>query len=327
MNDSMNYFNVLREEDSYYSTSDEESDNYSSYFNFMKKDNKDKFGLNEVDILYKFFIDKGLNFDYGNLTWRINKEHIYASLRRNAGDINKSGKELEEMVEKKDFEIREFYMKDREENSTKPYLSKQEWQIKPKSGMYLLYNNKVYVINYVSFSDGYFTLDRVITREYNSVTYNFTDDDVKYGKFKQINEDETKVNLQKEYKYICEKLEVAYQIRNKHLFSLFEEYEKCKRQIYEINNYHINNCTTNAKLQEIGKFDLPIATIKKITEYGIYTECDHMRRISYLQDDMEKLDYYIEEDDEEYKELKWKKDVAYHILRGDYEEWLDYDFW
>ena len=48
-----------------------------------------------------------------------------------------------------------------------------------------------------------------------------------------------------------------------------------------------------------------------------------MYTISYLEESLEDLYEYLRNGYEPYKKLKWKIQLAEHVLEGDYEEWLD----
>jgi hypothetical protein len=228
-------FNILRDLDE-----DEiEENEYISHFNLMENVKKDKFTDKDVDMLYNYFVQEGLSNKKQirciPQNWRISKEHIYASLRRNNGDIHKAGQDLSELIQNTNFDIRTFYAKFpysellASQNNIvyfKPYLSGQEWQIKPEKGMYLINNNRVYKINHVSLEYRYFTLDMVITKDYNIKTVKFTDDDVRYGRYKQIKEENLQENLEKEYKFLGDELEKVSKDGEVWLSKQFEKREK-----------------------------------------------------------------------------------------------------
>ena len=306
----MSIYNILRDDDE---SEEEEYEIRNDYY--VKNINIEKFSEKEVNILYNYFVDKG------NKNWFIGKEHIYASLRRNNGDFNKSGKELDDMISNDNFEIRSFF--DKNEFCNKPYLSGQEWQINPVEDVNLLYNDKVYKI-YRLFNNGSFTLKLVLTRDYDNIYANFADDDVKYGKYKQICDENLQEQLEKEYNLLCEDVEKAYNDRNICIKKECEIIENYSKKINIIKKEHETNCATDAKLKVFEKVNLPIEIIRKISEYGIESECMHYSDIYYLEEDIQNI--YDYNDDDIYKDLQWKKQVAYHVLCGDYEEWID-DFW
>ena len=72
---------------------------------------------------------------------------------------------------------------------------------------------------------------------------------------------------------------------------------------------------------------MPIFIIKKIVSYDIESICDHYWQIQDLKNGIDYTDYIIDEGYMPYNNLKWKKEIAYHVLRGDYEEWLLEDFY
>ena len=336
MNVNGNMFNILRDLDEY----EIEDNEYIHHYYPIENVKKEKFTDKEVDMLYNYFVQKGLS-NKKQLrclpqNWRISEEHIYASLRRNNGDIHKAGQDLSELIQNTNFDIRTFYAKFpysellASQNNVvyfKPYLSGQEWQIKPEKGVYLINNNRVYKINHVSLEYGCFKLDMVITKDYNIKTVNFTDDDVRYGKYKQIKEENLQEYLEKEYKFLGDELEKVSKDGEVWLSKQFKKREKYVKSITKLEKYHENNCTLNAKLKIVGRFDLPIFIIKKIVSYDIESLCDHYWQIQDLKNGIDYTDYIIDEGYMPYNNLKWKKEIAYHVLRGDYEEWLLEDFY
>jgi hypothetical protein len=326
-------FDVLRTDDD----DDLENDYLSRSYYDNDDVNKEKFTCKEVDILYKYFVDEGLSnkkqVRCHPQNWRINKEHICASLRRHNGNINEAGKDLSDLLKNENFDIRTFYAKfntyEEFESSKnhpyyiKPYLSGQEWQLKPESGLYLLNDNIIYKISYVSFEYGFITLDKVLTRKYNEKKVKFDNDDVRCGNYKQIKYEDITKYLEKEYQIICDEFK---EISKKQEIWLSEKFKNRSDLVTEIENlkeYHKNNCTTNAKLNIIGKLNLPINVITKIVSYNIDSKCDHYWKIRDLEDRINYLDYIIDEDYLPYNELKWKREVAYHVLCNDYDEWLN----
>ena len=99
--------------------------------------------------------------------------------------------------------------------------------------------------------------------------------------------------------------------------------EQYSTLIQSIKNNNNNNCTTNAKLNLVFRFDLPIEVIKNIISYNIESICNHDWEIRDIEYTMNDLDYTIDKGYHPYNDLKWKKEVAYHVLSGDYKEWLD----
>jgi hypothetical protein len=320
-------FNVLR---------DSENDN-DIFIDYQMEPNEDKFTHKEVDMLYKYFVDEGLSnkkqIKYFPQNWRISKEHIYASLRRNNGDVHKAGKDLSELIKNENFDIRTFYAQlnngefvASENNSVyvKPYLSGQEWLINPEEGMYLLNNDTVFKIHYVSFrKNGYFTLDKVITSDYNYDRIEFSNKDVIYGKYKQIKKENIQKYLEKEYKSICNELEKVSKDQDVWMKKQWKKREEYSDSIQDIINNHNNNCTLHAKLNLVCRFDLPIEIITNIISYNIESICNHEWKIRDIEYTINDLDYKIDKGYYPYNNLKWKKEVAYHVLRGDYKEWLD----
>lgn len=309
----MSIYNILRDDDE----SDEEEYKIRNNYSFCEK-----FSEKEVNILYNYFVDKG------NKNWFISKEHIYASLRRNNGDYNKSGKELDDMISNDNFEIRSFF--DKNEFCNKPYLSGQEWQINPVENINLLYDDKVYKVYkiYRLFNNGSFTLNRVLTRDYDNIYTNFADEDVKYGKYKQICDEHLQEQLEKEYNLLCEDVENAYNDREICIKKECEIIENYSKEINIMKKEHETNCTTDSKLKVFEKVDLPIEIIKKISEYGIESECNHYSDIYYVEEDIHNIYEYIDDECDIYKDLQWKKNVAYHVLCGDYEELInDFDWY
>lgn len=329
-------FRVLRDNED--NDNDDDYDDVYKFFNNFNNNNKEKFTEKEVDMLYKYFVDEGLSREKQircfPRNWRINKEHIYASLRRNNGDVHKAGKELSDLIENENFDIRTFYAKlcngtelEASENNTvyvkKPYLSGQEWLIKPEKDMYLLNNDELLKIHSVSIGSGYITLDKVITSDYNYKTIKFTNEDVIYGKYKQIKKENIQKYLEKEYNCMCNELEKLSKDEDVWMEKQWKKRSQYLDSIQDIKNNHDNNCTTNAKLNLVCRFDLPIEIITNIISYNIESICNHNWQIRDIECTINDLDYKIDKGYYPYNDLKWKKEVAYHILHGDYEEWLD----
>jgi hypothetical protein len=333
----MNIFNALIDEEN-------ENENEFSYDedyydeDYYDEDTSKNFTLKEVDTLYMYFVNEGLSnepqFSSHQQNWRIEKHHLNSALIRNDGDINASGKEIDEMIKNDSFEIRTFYGKLKYKDYThhythsiykKPYLSGQEWQIKPEIGIYLVYNNdEVYQISGISLVyGGNVVLDRVITKQYNVKSLNFSHTDVKYGKYKKINEDELQDHLNKDYKHnIIEKFEKIYDIRNQWLAEKKDKIIWYEDIIDTIEKYHKNNCTVESKLILVGKFNLPIDIISKIIGYGIESKCFHNHSINSAKKEIKDLIQIIDDDYAPYKNALWKKEVSYHVLQGNYEKWL-----
>ena len=333
---TINMFNVLKNIYDSDSNSDSDCDDDCDDNTYYNNDtSSEKFTSKEVDMLYSYFVDKGLVNEQVRClpqNWRISKEHIYASLRRNDGDINKAGEDLSNLIENENFEIRTFYARLKYSELLaslehpyyiKPYVSGQQWQIKPEIGMYLLNKNKVYKISHVSLKYGSITLDTVLTRDYNFKVFKFNDEQIRYGKYKQIDENQVQHYLEKEYKILCDECEKVSKDQAKWLSDQFKKRQKYQKIIEDIEIYHRNNCTMEAKLKIVGRFDLPISIIKKIIDYNIESKCKHHWEISDIQRTINYIDYNIEGGYQPYINISWKIQVAYHILRGDYEEWLN----
>ena len=132
--------------------SDSDDEYEFNYESFCRSKNVN-IDLKHIDMLYDYFVNRGLGDIPLVYNWRIEKHHIHAALRRNNGDINAAGKDLDEMIDNDKFEIRTFY--DKYENiitnpaNKKPYLSDQEWQVNPKEGIYLVKDSRVFKITSV----------------------------------------------------------------------------------------------------------------------------------------------------------------------------------
>lgn len=305
----------------------------------------DNFTLKEVDMLYRYFEYEGFSnrkqIRCHPQNWRINKEHIYGALRRHQGNVHKAGEDLSELLQNENFEIRTFYAKLQysefvaSENNTvytKPYLSGQEWQVKPEEGMYLLYDNKVFQITRI-YDYGYnnIHLKRVLTRDNTCISR--CDKDVRFGKYKQISLDgvtffdsRLQTYLKKEYDLLCNEFE---EIKKQEIiwFNLrLKNREEHVSSIQKIQKYHENNCTTEAKLKIVGKFDLPIFVIKKILSYNIESVCFHDWEIKDFECDIENIDIMIDRGYKPYIEMKIQQEIAEHVLKGDYD-FYDYDLY
>ena len=281
----------------------------------------DNFTSKEVDTLYKYFVYEGLSDNQDICNWKINIEHIYSALRRHKGNVQNAGKDLSELLQNEEFDIRTFYTKNGDTNTNylkAPYLSGQEWQIKPTKGMNLLYNNKVFEIFEVY--DEYFTLKKVLIHNFTLVY--FIDKDLRFGKYKKIKKKEVQKYLEIEYNVLYEQLNEVYIERAMWLNKKLSKREEYTSSIRKIEQTHNDNCTIDAKLKIIGKFNLPIMMIKKILSYNIESRCNHYWEIRDLSRRIEMIDNDIDNDYSPYKSLQWNIEVAGHILDGDYDDWL-----
>ena len=319
---SDNIFNILV--DMEYESSDE-----NEYYNPCPSDTPIKLSEADVNILYNYFKNEGCNpITY----WKIPRAHIYAALRRNKGDITATGKELEEIIQHSDFEIRVFYTLDRyreeiicEGTSGKPYLSGQDWQIEPRKGMYLLYANKIYQITDVS-DYGCICLKHILSdRDIDSIYFNLKI--VKDGKFTgPISEQELDSFLTKEY----ESLQNEYEIIDKESDKWFHNKWDCintytkeiQIQLTEHNRY----CIPESKRDVLGECTgLHELTVEKIKD----SICLHNANISEYEQEIENIRYELHRGYEPFNNFKYALEKAGHILRGTYQEWLsdyDYDF-
>ena len=183
---------------SYDDSSDEEIVNpcIQTYYNTLE----DKFNEQDIDNLYHYF------HDYGKNIWKIERCNIVASLRRNNGDLNNTGKELEHMIHEKyqDFNIKYFYKIDNGEEKQQmehynniPYLSDQEWQMNLIKNTYLFYDDDVYM--YIRKYDQTFTIHHILYNEYSYIS--FVDKCVISGKIKEIKKENIdtylKINIEK----------------------------------------------------------------------------------------------------------------------------------
>lgn len=291
----------------YYSCLDTESDTENIVMTFQNRKNIKEYELDHKDVerLYKYFEYIGKC---------IGKEHIYASLRRNFGDINKAGKDLDNILINSNVDIT---------LNSNNYLIGQEWQINPHKGMYLIYEDTAYLINCVRKLDNCIVLDKVLLRKYDDKRIYMTDDDVKYGKYKLLLKEDLQDQLEKEYKKLCDDLKNMYEDDIKWCKKLWNEVSKCEQEILHIQNIHDSTCTSNAKLKTFIHANLPIELISKIKEYGLESKCSHLFDINEIRGDIEYIEEIIDNGYEPYEELKWNKEIAYHVLIGDYDEWLD----
>ena len=252
--------------------------------------------LKHVDMLYDYFANKGLGDNSIKYNWRIEKHHIHAALRRNKGDINSAGKDLDEMIDNYKFEIRTFY--DKYDNiitnpvNKKPYLSDQEWQINPEEGIYLVKDSRVFKITSVYGS--VLHLDIVLTKDIERIDFN--DNDVKYGEFKSFNSENLSEYLEDEYAYLKKRLDELLDKKTRYLYPIYTDIKNTKNKIDKIREDHLNNCIS---------------------------DCNHEQSIKYLQEEVEELYDYIDDGYEPYEDLKYKITVAGHVLDGDYEDWIN----
>ena len=257
---------------------------------------------NDVLILFEYFQNKN---------YVIQIEHIYSALRRNCGHLNKARDDLSQLLLNQRYEIRTFL--DSSTLTDKIIISNQKWQINPQQSLYLLYNNST-VYKIADVYPEYIVLDRVITHQKSFITCRFTDNDVRFGCYKDV--DDIYPYLEKEYQIICDQFD---NISKQHLAFLNKCFVK-KREytlsLEKIQLFHENNCTLNAKIYIVGKLDLPIHIISHIISFNIESICNHIYDIKMLQKSLNKIEYQIDIDFPQYNELLVKKKIAYHVLYG-----------
>lgn len=314
-----NIYEILRHDDS-----DDERYTYDDddYFRFLLNSSREQsFGKDEVNILYNYFLDKGKNKN--KISWRINKQHIYWSLRKNDGDVNRSGSELEELLESKYINIRQYYIKrlNGEEElvdipSKVPYLDGQEWLIEPKRGMYLFFMNQLYEIYEVH--KNYIVICKVLSKSFSSRYVYFSDNEVKYGRYKLVEKDKRQYYCEEEYRLLTESFN-NISVKKDELLN--DKRARIQRLFNKIHNYkvnHANNCCVEAKLPLVCKFDLPEECIRKITEYGIQTDCYHIEDEIILLSEINRLYHDIDGAIMIYDSIKRNKEDIYEVLINGY---------
>ena len=147
---------------------------------------------------------------------------------------------------------------------------------------------------------------------------------MRFGKYKQISLDgvtffdsRLQTYLKKEYDLLCNEFE---EIKKQEIiwFNLrLKNREEHVSSIQKIQKYHENNCTTEAKLKIVGKFDLPIFVIKKILSYNIESVCFHDWEIKDFECDIENIDIMIDKGYKPYIEMKIQiSERQYELLLG-----------
>lgn len=306
-------YEVLNDADDFDYDSYEYDYEYNEYYDYPEASRNPS--EEEVETLYKYFVDKGVDEE---ISWRIKKEIIYGSLRRNNCSINESGADLDKLLSSNIIDIREYYIGDTVFSS----MEGQEWLINPTEGMFLLYKDEE-VLEISEFCGNHLTLDKVLTHEYRYKCIHISHNDIFYGMYKLINEEKKQYYLEKEYKKLCNDYDIICKDRESWCASIWQRLSYYENQRTEISEYHENNCSVNAKLQLVGKFDLPVICIKKITEYGIQSNCNHYWEMQDISDSIDDINEIIDRDYKPYNNIKYKKEIAFHVLNGTYDEWLN----
>lgn len=307
----MNIYRVLDSDDEDIFDYESYDDEYPTYQDFGKK---------EVEELYKYFLHEGKGDD-GKLSWKVNIQHIYWALRKNFGNVVMAGRDLEQLLKNINLNIRQYYTKKSNGDheivdmpSKVPYLEGQEWLIEPKEGLYLLYKDQVYQI--LNVHKERLIIDRVLTNSVCYKTVYYADEEVMFGEYKYIDAKQRQYYLEKEYENICKKYEEISKEKNDWIKNKEIKIQDCIDEFDSIDKYHMSNCSVNAKLPLIGKLDLPIDCIRKITEYGIYTNCQHLSRKYELTRRIQLLYYEMNKGFIQYELIKHDKETAMHIIES-----------
>jgi len=138
-----------------------------------------------------------------------------------------------------------------------------------------------------------------------------------FGKYKSIdNVKQLEYYLEKEYKNICKNYDEISKEKNKWIETKEMQIQNYVNEIDSIDADHVNNCSVNAKLPLIGKLDLPIYCIRKITEYGIYTNCEHSSRKYELNNKIQLLYRDLEKGFIQYEIIKHDKQTAMNVIKS-----------
>jgi len=200
-------------------------------------------------------------------------------------------------------------LKDKEDN-----IINQKWQMYPQQGLYLLYKNST-VYKIADVYPEYIVLDKVITHQKSWKICRFTDNDVRLGYYKDI-DDDIHPYLEKEYQMICDQFDNISKQHFAFLNKCFVKKREYTLSLEKMKLFHENNCTFNAKIYIVGKLDLPIHIITHIISFNIESICNHIHDIKILHKRLKKIEYQIDIDFPQYDELLVKKQIAYHVLEG-----------
>ena len=270
----------------YLSDSEEEEHNEEEHDFFQNE----IFSTEDVEMLYNYFV-YNLEKDI------VKKHHVIASLRRHKGDIDSAGEDIKELLDK----------------NLLP--EDQEWQSNIKKNTILFYEDKVYRIcdfgvtmNYIDcLLNPFFCLEKIM-RFYDdspcSLRIDFACQDLRFGKFKKIEEEELDIYINKEIeKNKIECLEEIYELEKK-LDKFNSDVLTLNKIINDIRNECYNQCSSKMKKQALyDSTKLNCDTINIIEEYGIETDsCDH-----YLLYYMDNIEYLERDIDEVKRDIYFKK--------------------
>jgi len=278
----------------------------------------------DIKSLYNYFFQIGKKDG-----WRISKSQVIASLIRNKGDYIKSGKDIESLMDREDFDIRYFYVID--ENfkrifrsdmykTSRPYLVGQKWLKYLRKGTHVLFEKKVYNITY--FNNGYIYLEHNLSKE---VRYFLIDEDrVISGKITYIPSKYIQLELKKELDLIEREYYDKIQTLDDSDKRYFETSQKIYTEIQMLKTQHQMNCRARPKIDVLIFMRIfPIEIIRKIASYGLQNDhCNHVYDIERLEERDEMVDDAIRRNKYHSDDAKYDYEKAYHIFHGSFEEWL-----
>ena len=277
------------------------------------------------EILYKYFLKEGK-------TWRIDIEHIQASLRRNNEDITKTIYDIKKLLDNKDIEIRtHFHIDDYGDDII---LSKglpgQEWQINLTEGTFILYNDEVYKLVYIHMNN--ISLEKIFGyNDYDNKYINIiTDEEVILGKYMELFYPKIWVILEKDYTKIAKEYIECKDKKDKYECKLGECANRCLSNIRKIKIKCYNECSHEKKKEVLKDVldsvygDLETGIFHKmISDFGLKTECNHTHIIEENVEELEYIDCITEDmlNFKRFYEIEYIYKKANDILYG----YLHYD--
>lgn len=271
----------------------------------------DRFSSKEVSTLARYFLTS---------KWKIEECQIVSALIRNDGDLNKSGGEIQDMINNKTFDIRYFFADTHVYSEDRPYLSSQEWIIDAKDGVLLLCNDEVYEIISICTFHKFMNVVKIIDQSRLHVL--LTDDDVKFGKYKLFDGDKS-MQLQKEYDIMKRDYDKIKERYNKDISLYFDKIHDLRESINEINSNHSSICCAKSKMYTFMYWNLPCLVNKEIYSYGLDSDCNHFRFISDIEEEIGIIYARIDDIIEKRNDLGYELGKSGSIANGWYDEWLE----
>jgi hypothetical protein len=271
-----------------------------------------------IQFLYDHFINKGINET--ERKWRIDKEYIISSLRRNKYNIIKARDDINDIIVNNP-NIKTIYkiLADGQKQTIFK-LKGQEWQIHRKVGTKLLYDGKVYEL--IKHSN-YIEISHCLLK--NSEIFGDDNDNVRYLKYKQISDLEAQKLIEEEYNNLKKIYEEQSVKKQEWLQKIDTSYEKAEEQIIETTDLCFNHCSEYCKKIIFNHIDLPSELINHIYSFGIASNCDHDTEIFHHHENLNDLEYMRYEDFPGFVEVSYQYNKATAIKNNQYQKWLKND--